>query len=932
MIPAVLSLAFFLSGAAGLVFEIVWFHRAGLVFGNGVVAAAVVLSSFMAGLAVGNGAAGRMTLRNERLLFLYAELELTVGVSGVALTYVLPRLVGVDVPLAFAFVLLLIPASAMGATLPVLVAALRSESFGRALGTLYGWNTLGAVVGAIGAETVVIGAVGVQGAAWVAAGLNVTAAAIAIVARPSTGSGRAVSATGSGRAVSATGSGRAVSETGPGRAVSNPLMVSLSNHEPPPPVSLLSCAFLAGFALLALEVIWFRFLSMFVLTTTLAMSVMLAIVLAGIAIGGLAAAAWIPHANHERFIGAIALAASLAVAASYRFFGSLTSGVQIGNWGTIAWFTGTLALPTAVASGALFTTIGAAIRERIPDDSRAAAALTLANTIGAAVGPPIAGFVLLPLLGTERSLFAIALVYIAAALLFVGRKPYPRLVACGLVLLAAVGAFSFDAMTSYLARITRPYAVDGSQIVATREGPTESIALMRQTWMGRVVYNRLVTNGFSMSGTAIPGQRYMRDFVYWPMLLHGTPLERILVICYGAGVTASAAVDVPTATSIDVVELSRDIVAMSEVIYSTDTNPLHDRRVKLHIDDGRHFLERTAERFDLITGEPPPPRTPGAVNIYTREYFQLMRDRLSDGGIATYWVPVARPNPGTDVNTIIRAFCDVFDDCSLWNATPFDLMLAGTRGGTRFDPSRFSSVREKLADVGFETPEQVGATFLGDAAYLRELTASTPPLTDDFPQRLRPDASRPSLSDPRYPDDPAVVAQYQHVLDPMRARDAFAHSAWIAAAWPAALRESTPAWFDDQRIVNRVLFEGGNPIHLVDDLDTVLTTTRLHTLPLWMLGTDAVKQRIALTGNDGTGQVEYLRGAEMLASRQYEEAASYFGLAERRGLKAPAVRPLIAYALCKAGRREVSTAIVDRLAPRNDDEGRFLSWMKKRCG
>ena len=86
---------------------------------------------------------------------------------------------------------------------------------------------------------------------------------------------------------------------------------------------------------------------------------------------------------------------------------------------------------------------------------------------------------------------------------------------------------------------------------------------------------------------------------------------------------------------------------------------------------------RTA--FDVITGEPPPPRTPGAVNIYTREYFQLIYSRLNEGGLATYWVPVARPDPGTDVSTIIRAFCDVFADCSLWNGTPSDLMLVGSR-------------------------------------------------------------------------------------------------------------------------------------------------------------------------------------------------------------------------------------------------------------
>ena len=100
----------------------------------------------------------------------------------------------------------------------------------------------------------------------------------------------------------------------------------------------------------------------------------------------------------------------------------------------------------------------------------------------------------------------------------------------------------------------------------------------------------------------------------------------------------------------------------------------------MHIEDGRQFLQATPRRFDLITGEPPPPRTPGAVNIYTREYFQLVFDRLAENGIATYWLPVGRPDPGTNVNAIVAAFCEVFTDCSLWNATPYDLMLAGTRG------------------------------------------------------------------------------------------------------------------------------------------------------------------------------------------------------------------------------------------------------------
>ena len=159
--------------------------------------------------------------------------------------------------------------------------------------------------------------------------------------------------------------------------------------------------------------------------------------------------------------------------------------------------------------------------------------------------------------------------------------------------------------------------------------------------------------------------------------MHASPLERILVVCYGVGVTAGAATDVADAKRIDIVDASPDIVAMSDEIYPPDRHPLRDSRVRVHIEDGRSYLQRTAERYDLITCEPPPPRHPGVVNIYTREDFQLLRDRLTEGGLATDWVPVARPNPGTDVNTIIRAFCDVFDDCTLWNATPSTSCCSG---------------------------------------------------------------------------------------------------------------------------------------------------------------------------------------------------------------------------------------------------------------
>ena len=932
---AVVSLAFFVSGVAGLIFEVVWFHRASVVFGNSVWATSLVLSSFMAGLALGNALVAWFGTRTRRPLWAYAGLEAIVAATGVALTVLLPVLPTVLVPLmriagdapwlvnlvrfVTAFSALLVPAAAMGATLPVLTGTLtRTEStFGRVLGRLYGWNTLGAVAGVVLAEVVLVARIGVTGSAWTAALLNLSAAAVAL----------------------SMSNRLTIIDLRPASAVAPP-------GSAPRRTRLLASAFLAGAALLALEVIWFRFLSMYVLTTTLAVSLMLAAVLAAIGLGGLSAAAWLrwtPHAGIH--LPAIACAGGCGVVGSYAAFQTVTAGVQVGEWWRACWFACVLTGPCSFLSGVVFTLLGDAVTRDLQPPTRAAAWLTLANTTGAMCGPPLAAFVLLPVLGMERAFFILAMVYGAIGALAWpvtrdDRRP-PRVTrpalsawVAGLVLAVALARFPFGLSATYVKRIAAPYAMDGSEIVATKEGPTETILLMQQKWLGQPVYSRLVTNGFSMSGTAIPGQRYMRDFVYWPMLLHASPLRHILVIGYGVGVTAGATVDVPSAESIDVVELSSDIVSMSDHIYPPAARPLRDPRVRLHIEDGRSFLQTTSEHFDLITGEPPPPRTPGAVNIYTREYFQLVLDRLAEGGMTTYWLPVARPQPGADVNTVIRGFCDVFEDCSLWNATPFDFMLVGTRHAKRQTIDAFAApwsvpaLAARLREVGFEQPAQIGATFLGDAGYLRELTAATPPLTDDFPHRIVPVPVRPSLSDPLYRDDPHAFEMFQQVLDPARAGRAFAASEFVGRLWPAALIEQTLPFFQTQRIINRALWDGGQPLRQIEDLHLLLTTTTLRTLPLWLLGSDEVKQRIAERSLERSDATEYARGLRALTTREYRRAAAHFGEAERRGLRAATVRPLQVYALCLAGDLDAARFLARGTTPRSPDEIHFWTWLR----
>jgi predicted membrane-bound spermidine synthase len=924
-----IAAAFCISGAAGLVFEVVWFHRAGLVLGNSTLSTSIVLASFMAGIAAGNALVGWRGTVVRRPLRVYAALETAVAVSGIGLTYLLPVTapaviaalrdaiaapwLATIVRALTAFAMLAVPATAMGATLPLLVAnpQVRGGGFGWTLGRLYGWNTLGAVAGVLVAELVLIPRAGVLGSAWAAGLLNMSAAAVALWLAHRCDSTETATRD------------RATTIQPPSRGTGR----------------LLSAAFLTGAVLLALEILWFRFLSMFVVNSSLAVALMLAVVLVAIALGGLAAAALIRRAADPRvYLPLTALAAGVILIGSYGAFGRLGGETWTADWYRILWFAAVMTFPVSLASGVLFTLTGDCLERALGDDLRAASRLTVANTVGALLGPLVATFVLLPRFGIEASIFLAALCYFAVALLTLPRPVRaPRFGALMVYVMAAVAglallAFPWGLMRrTYLPRSAAKYAGDGSQIVASREGPSETVLLMEQSWLGRPVYYRLVTNGFSMSGTHLTGKRYMRDFLYWPKLLQPAALRRVLVLCYGVGTTVQAATDLKEVASIDVVEISRDVVAMSDVIYPPAERPLEDPRVRLHLEDGRQWLETSRERFDVITGEPPPPLTPGAVNLYSREFFRLVYDHLADGGTATYWLPVAQ-NGAHDVAPIIKAFCAVFDDCSLWNGTPFDWMLVGTRRSDGAPDLQAIAAAwndpvlgPRLREVGFERPEQVGATFLGDAAYLNQLTAAADPLTDDHPRRILPGGGGALTADP---GDRAASQRFLAVLDTDRAQRAFTNSPFIQKRWPAALLAATLPEFDHQRLINRVMLESADPLGQIEALDALLTTTTLRRLPLWMLGSNDVLQAIADTGNDGTGMVEYQTGVRALAIRNYTAAANNFAASEKRGVEAPALLPLRVYALCRAGRLEDARHLANGVRTSGESERHFWAWMK----
>jgi len=750
-------------------------------------------------------------------------------------------------------------------TLPVGMEALAqagTRPLGPALGFLYGANTLGAVAGALLWEGVLVPAVGVRGAAVCAGGVDVAAAALALVlARLTRG---------------------ALVRQSAEAAEPAPIDAAF------PSLPLLLATAVAGAALLGLETAWFRLLLQFVCGTAFAFAAMLAAVLAGIGLGaGLAGgvlARWPDAARLWPVLGATAAACAALGYATFDPTSARACGVPV--------FAVALPLagPTSLASGALFTFLGAALRSCFAGAAEVVGRLTLANTMGALAGGLAAPLVLLPWAGVEGTVFAFVFAYglvALAGLAVPGRGRRALALGASALWAVAVLAFPSGAMRSrYLPASLRSW--EGMTVVAVREGPTETATILRSDLWGQAVAWRLVTNGFSMSAIGWNADRYMRLFSYWPGAAHPNP-QRALLISYGVGSTAAALNELPTLRHIDVVDISADILELNRLVRPHGADPLADPRVRVHVEDGRQFLELTGERYDIITGEPPPPLHAGVVNLYSAEYFRLVRDRLAEGGIATYWLPV-HSLPPEGARAVVAAFCAAFEDCSLWNGSGFDWMLAGSRGGLRVDAAAAQRLwaggaGRSLREAGFADPGMLFATFLADRDQLRAFAQEAEPVTDDRPHRigrampLSLDLYRAFMSGPETARRFGESLRLRALLDP----DLL-----------ASAREALP---DQDRITRLGSVEARFP--RTEALAYVAAGGRRY-VALWLLGVNEdVVQAVPPEATDP--YAHFVRGASALADGAFSDAAHHFDLASRAGAPADRMALWPALASCLAG-------------------------------
>jgi len=734
-LPALLVL-FIGSGAAALIYEIVWFQMLELVIGSSGVSLGVLLGTFMGGMCIGSLLLPRLVPEIRHPLRVYAVLEAGIGLFGVLLLFAIPLvggiyssivghgLAGILLRAFFCMLLLLPPTILMGATLPSISRWVETTPQGVSwMGFFYGGNIAGAVLGSVGAGFWLLRAYDVRTATLGAAAINVTVMALAAIIARTAGPAAA---------------GERQSSPAPVfTPVARPVYVAIA---------------LSGLSALGAEVVWTRLLSLLLGATVYTFSIILAVFLTGLGIGSSAGSFMARTVRRPRLafgvcqlllVGAIAWSAAM-IARSLPYWPinvSITSNpwflfqmdVMRTCWaifpGTVLWG---MSFPLAVAAAA----------NRDQDPARLVGGIYAANTIGAIIGSIGFGMIAVPLIGTQNSQkLLIAVAFIAAVLMLApalfgstaatGERRPNRLVAATSAAIAALATIllvrSVAAVPPVLVAYGR-YAptYDPPKALYVGEGMNASVAV---TELDNGVRNFHVSGKVEAS-TEPQDMRLQRMLGHLTALLHNEP-RTVLVVGFGAGVTAGTFVNYPSVERIVICEIEPLIPRVVSTYFGdVNYNVLADPRVEVVYDDARHYILTTDETFDVITSDPIHPWVKGAATLYSTEYFELAKKHLNPGGVMTQWVPLYESSEPV-VKTEIATFFHAFPNGTIWgndiNGGGYDIVLAGHTEPTNIDLDAldarmkrpdYTAVASSLSDVGFWSWLDLLSTYAGRASDL----------------------------------------------------------------------------------------------------------------------------------------------------------------------------------------------------------------------
>ncbi len=724
---AVVYLIFFLSGAAALIYQVVWTRSLSLVFGGSHLAVTTVLTVFMGGLALGGLTLGWRARHSKRLLRLYGLLELGVAVCALAFVALIRLYPAIYVPVArlavtsplylafvrvaFAVFALIVPATLMGGTLPVLSSfvSARAEDLGGRLSFLYACNTFGAVAGAAASGFFLLRYYSVTTALAVAVGINVVLGVLSLLLNDLAQAALAPTSPGEGEewgaAVTTSRDSGAAADLVPFKLVLWGIGVS-------------------GFCALGFEVLWTRVLGIVIGASVYGFTIMLMAFLSGIALGSSAYGVYLRLSDAPRkgseaqttkavlAFGLVQLVIGVSALIATSFIRELPShalflqgrliGSTAGTFGARqsvgfllafsymlvpAFFMG-LAFPLAGKIRAEYTrVVGHAVGE------------TLAyNTVGAILGSAASGFVLVYLFGIERSLQLLALVNVGFGVLVMVSVRRRRALTWGVagaaivaaVALATAGASWRTWDTKFLAvfQANRPDKFSSRE--KTRDTLRNTDVLYYAEGVHAIVSSikvkggtqSFVTNGRIEATDNTPDLACQFTLGHLPMLLHRNP-ERVFVLGTGSGMTLGATSVHPSVRQITLAEIEPEVLGVARTFGRYNHNVLESPKLTIAFNDGRNFLLTTNEKFDVITADPIHPWFGGAGYLYTAEYFELAAGHLNRGGIMCQWLPIYELTE-ENLKSIVRTFRETFEHVMVW-LTYYDAQLVGSHSPILID-------------------------------------------------------------------------------------------------------------------------------------------------------------------------------------------------------------------------------------------------------
>lgn len=730
MSPHLLSLwllaCAFLSGLAGLVYEVVWLREVGLQFGNTLSATGTVLAAFMAGMALGSLWLGQRADRTERPLGLYAGLEIGIGLSALLVPaglrlidhaglLLLPNVPGLVAPLSA--LVLLVPAVGLGGTLPVLARCLPPGSYHSRTtpGLLYGLATLGAVSGACLAAFVLLPSLGSWQATVTAALINGLVGVGCFLLR-----------------------GTALSLEAPARP-SAP--ASRQTRQPAATLSpwvVLVCLSLSGYVALMYEVVWTRLLGLILENTVYAFSLMLSTFLLSLALGSFISTR-LPATSYSSasLLGgsqwAVALTSLLGVLPLSGLAWLAYQTYTGGGWGD-SWLV-FLATQTALCASVmllptLFLGMAFPLAWRQLSGQRVGGDLGRLlgiNTLGAVLGSVSASFVLIPALGLRFSLLLAAVCNATAGTLVLiqGRTRRPiRLAGAAAGLLLAL-AYALPADLTFQQLLAR----GNQEVLYHREDGRGVVEVVEDRSNG---VRSLLTNRLRREGADAPNDIFIaRQQGYLPLLLHPAP-RRLAVVGLGTGASLAASL-LDRVEAVTVIEISPGVIEAAHLFERSSRAVLSAPKVRLVQADGRRFFRTDRQPYDVIVQDLFFPYRAGTGSLYTLEHYTRLRQRLAPDGLVVQWLSLNQLTPRA-LRVIARTFQYVFPHTSLWLVGGYGA-LVGSESARPFD---FATLQQAYAralaqhpELSRTSPVDLLAAFVCGPDRLADWTAGAPFNTED---------------------------------------------------------------------------------------------------------------------------------------------------------------------------------------------------------